>query len=191
MIPYLEIIQQHYTPGTPLYQLLLEHSTQVATLAAALSQRCTTHNIDTDFVREAAMLHDIGIYLTNAPSILCHGALPYLQHGIEGSKILDRLGLHKHALVCLRHIGAGLTANEITQQHLPLPAIDMLPLTPEEKVVCYADCFYSKSHIAPAKPLDKVKASMAKYGKGTIARLEEMITLFGNPCTLTNINNRL
>lgn len=91
------------------------------------------------------------------------------------------LGLPRHALVCERHIGAGLTAQEIIDQKLPLEPRDMLPETLEEKLVTYADNFYSKSHIDKAKPLQKVLKSMAKYGEGTLQRMNDMVALFGSP----------
>ena len=87
-------------------------------------------------------------------------------------------GLPRHALVCERHIGAGLTADEIRNQGLPLPAVDMLPLTVEEKLVCYADNFFSKSHIAPARTYEQVRSQMARYGEGTLRRLEAMHEMF-------------
>ena len=181
MIDYLDIIGKYYEKGSDAYNLLLTHSRQVAEVAVALSHRSPELAIDEDFVYEASMLHDIGVFRTNAPSIYCYGKLPYLHHGIEGKKILDAMGLQRHGLVCERHIGAGLTAEEIIEQGLPLEPRDMLPLTNEEKLVCYADNFYSKSRIAPAKPLAKVRESMARYGAGTMSRLDDMIKLFGSP----------
>lgn len=181
MVNVIEIINRYYDPATRQYQVLVEHSRQVADLAVKLAQRKPELAIDLDFLREAAMLHDIGIFRTHAPGIYCHGELPYLQHGVEGKKILMSLGLPRHALVCERHIGAGLTAQEIIDQKLPLEPRDMLPETLEEKLVTYADNFYSKSHIDKAKPLQKVLKSMAKYGEGTLQRMNDMVALFGSP----------
>ena len=178
MIDYLEIIKKYYAEGSDAYNLLVTHSRQVAELAVALLERKPELNVSRDFVYEAAMLHDIGMFRTNAPSIFCYGELPYLRHGVEGRKILDSLGLEKHGLVCERHTGAGLTAQEIVEQHLPLEPRDMLPLTLEEKLVCYADNFFSKSHIAPARSVEQVRSQMKQYGEGSVARLEAMISLF-------------
>lgn len=181
MLDYLYIIEEYYKKGSDAYNLLITHSRQVAELSLALSRRKPELGVDEDFVYEAAMLHDIGVFRTYAPSIFCNGKLPYLQHGLEGKKILDAHGMPRHGLVCERHIGAGLTAEEIMKQELPLPARDMLPLSVEEKLVCYADNFYSKSHIAPAKTLAEVSESMSRYGDGTISRLKSMVELFGSP----------
>ena len=177
MIDYISIIEKYYNPESELYKLLITHSRQVAEFAMQLAD-ATAVAIDKDFAYEAAMLHDIGIYKTHAPSILCFGAEPYLRHGLIGKEILEAEGLQRHALVCERHIGAGLTAQEIIAQKLPLPAVDMLPLSNEEKLVCYADNFFSKSHIAPARTYAQVYDSMARYGEGTLSRLEEMHNMF-------------
>ncbi|MDD6778668.1 MAG: HD domain-containing protein [Bacteroidales bacterium] len=172
-----KIIEKHYTKGSDAYNLLTTHSRQVAELALQLADESAVA-VDRDFVVEASMLHDIGICRTNAPGIFCFGTEPYLRHGLIGKAMLLEEGLPRHALVCERHIGAGLTANEIVAQKLPLPAVDMLPLTVEEKLVCYADNFFSKSHIAPARTYKQVRAMMARYGEGTLSRLSEMHTLF-------------
>lgn len=180
MIDYISIIQKYYNPNSELYDLLITHSRQVAEFAMQLADVAAVA-IDRDFVYEASMLHDIGIYQTDAPGIKCFGTEPYLRHGLIGKRLLEQEGLPRHALVCERHIGAGLTADEIVSQHLPLPAVDMLPKTNEEKLVCYADNFFSKSHIAPARTYEKVYSSMEKFGPGTISRLEEMHRLFPIP----------
>lgn len=180
-IDTLEIISRYYTPGNDDFNLLVEHSRQVAELAVMLARRNPELNIDTDFVFEAAMLHDIGMFKTYAPSIHCHGDMPYICHGYLGKEILDSIGLHRHALVCEHHTGAGLTTEEIINQQLPLPKRDMIPTTIEEKLVCYADKFFSKSRICPAKPIEKVIEDMSKYGKGTASRFQELISLFGKP----------
>lgn len=83
--------------------------------------------------------------------------------------------------MCERHTGAGLTAQEIIDQSLPLPHRDMLPLSLEEKVVCYADKFYSKSHITPAKPIEQVRQQLSKFGQGTLSRFDAMAQLLGVP----------
>ena len=96
-------------------------------------------------MEEAAMLHDIGIFLTHAPSLGCNGPHPYLKHGHLGCKLLEKEGLPKHALVCERHVGVGITRKDVLDHKLPLPAKDMLPLSLEEKIICYADKFFSKN----------------------------------------------
>lgn len=183
MVDYDYIIQKYYTPGTALYDTLVIHSRQVAELATRLAEQYNaTHDgatIDIDFVREAAMLHDIGIFLTDAPGIHCHGTEPYICHGTLGAELMRELSMPRHALVCERHTGAGLSLDDIIEQHLPLPHRPLLPVSLEEKVVCYADKFFSKTHLGePARSLERVNLSLAKFGAATMARFAELAALF-------------
>lgn len=135
---------------------------------------------DTEFVGEAALLHDIGVVKCNAPSIFCYGSLPYICHGVEGRKILEAAGLPRHALVCERHTGSGLSVTDIERQKLPLPHRDMLPLSIEEKVICYADKFYSKSgNLTEEKPFEKVIAQMERFGPESLKRFLALHEMFG------------
>lgn len=178
MLDCIKILEKYYSRGSELYNLLIAHSQQVANFALEIAHRNPQLNIDCDFVYEAAMLHDIGVFKTHAPSIHCVGDMPYICHGIIGREILEAEGLPRHALVCEHHTGSGLTIDEIIAQELPLPHRDMRPTTIEEKLVCYADKFFSKSRIAPAKPLEKVQADMARFGEASLNRFNELTTLF-------------
>ena len=184
MIDCNAIIERFYIPGTPLYKVLVTHSEQVAQLADDLCARLIAAGtpVDAEFVHEAAMLHDIGIIKVNAPSIHCEGTEPYICHGIMGRKMLDRLGLFRHAMVCERHTGAGLSLNDIVSQQLPLPHRDMLPLSIEEKLVCYADKFFSKTHLGDSpKTMERVRQQMQRYGDESLDRFNAMAALFGEP----------
>lgn len=179
MIDYESIINKYYGTSSRLRTILTVHSRLVAEKAL----RCAAArglDVDLEFVEEAAMLHDIGIFRCNAPDICCTGTLPYICHGVEGRKILDAEGLPRHALVCERHTGAGLTIADIESQHLPLPLRDMTPQSLEEKLICYADKFFSKSgDITAEKPLDKVRCSMERHGADTLERFDRLHELFG------------
>ena len=86
-----------------------------------------------------------------------------------------------YARVAERHTGAGLTRKEIDARHLPLPAgRSYMPETLLEKLVCYADCFYSKSGTMQRKPLERVEASMASFGEDVLVRFRGLHRLF-NP----------
>ena len=188
MLDCLSIIERYYTPGNDDYRVLVLHSRQVADLAVALSQRLIDRGvpIDIEFVEESAMLHDIGMCRTDAPGIHCHGTEPYILHGILGRRMLDSMGLYRHGRVCERHTGAGITAAEIIDQHLPIvPPRDLLPESLEEKAVCYADKFFSKSRPEePAKTLERARQSLAKFGGDTLQRFDELTAIFGDPATL-------
>ena len=185
MVDCLSIIQRYYTPGNDDYRVLVLHSRQVADLAVRLGQRLIDRGVpvDLEFVEEAAMLHDIGMCRTDAPGIHCHGTEPYIRHGILGRQMLDSIGLFRHGRVCERHTGAGITADEIISQHLPIePPRDLLPESVEEKLVCYADKFFSKSRLEePPKTMERVRRSLSKFGPDTISRFDEMAAFFGEP----------
>ncbi len=142
-----DVIKKYYKSHPLAYQLLLEHSHMVTRKALAIARTLAKNTeIDLLFISEAAMLHDIGMIFTHAPDLYCHGEHPYLAHGVIGHNILQDEGLPRHARVCERHTGIGLTAEEIIAQNLPLPVRDMLPETIEEKIICYADLFFSKNN---------------------------------------------
>ena len=60
-----------------LKHILLVHSRSVTDKALALAKKHPELDLDLNFIEEAAMLHDIGIFLTDAPDIQCFGTHPY------------------------------------------------------------------------------------------------------------------
>lgn len=142
----LDLIQKYYADNEPLYRLLVHHSKQVTERALAIIDARPALAINRDFVAQAAMLHDIGVFLTDAPGIHCHGTEPYLMHGYLGAELMRKEGFSEIARVCERHTGTGLTPEVISERNLPLPMGDYRPQTLEEQLICYADKFYSKSH---------------------------------------------
>lgn len=176
---YWLLLNHHYPDDNALRQLLLDHSRSVARLALDLAAAHPELNIDRQFVEEAAMLHDIGIRLTNAPGIHCHGIEPYIRHGILGAEMLRAEGYERHARVCERHTGAGLSLDDILGQDLPLPHRSLLPETIEEQLICYADKFFSKSHPEREKTIEQAERSLAKFGEEGLERFREWVRLFG------------
>lgn len=176
---YALILSKYYEEGSTLLDLLLTHSEMVARKALSLAD-AKDFDIDRDFVYQAAMLHDIGIFKCNAPGIYCYGDEPYIRHGLIGGELLRKEGVDEaYARVCERHTGSGLTAKEIAETGMPLPHIDLLPETMEEKLICYADKFYSKSgNPREEKSLDRVRASMAKFGPDSLARFDLLHNYF-------------
>lgn len=160
----LDIIYKYYPADDPLRRLLLKHSRQVADKALAVCERHPELHLDRQLVYEGAMLHDVGIFLTDAPGIFCHGSEPYLLHGRLGAELMRKEGREDLARICERHTGTGLTAEDIRRQGLPLPLEDFRPETEAEKVICYADKFFSKSHPDAEKTAAQVVKSLAKFG---------------------------
>ena len=122
------------------------------------------------------------IIATDAPGIGCHGTVHYLRHGVEGARILRADGMPEWlARVAERHTGAGITAHDIAVQNLPMEPGDYLPETLLEKLICYADKFYSKSGDMKRKPIERVRASLSRFGSGSATRFEALVDLFGLP----------
>lgn len=160
----LDIINKYYADNEPLRKLLIFHSQQVRNRAMDIVNHHPELHLDAAFVSEAAMLHDIGIFLTDAPAIHCHGTAPYLMHGYLGAQLMRKEGLERVARVCERHTGTGLTPEVIKQRNLPLPPGDYRPETLEEQVICYADKFYSKSHPERVRSVADTAKSLEKFG---------------------------
>ncbi len=161
----LEIIFKYYPEDNDLRRLLLHHSRQVCKRALAVVDSHPEMKLNRTTVEHGAMLHDIGIFLTNAPSIHCHGTQPYLLHGYLGAQLMLREGLEDMARICERHTGTGLTPENIREQQLPLPEGDYRPETLEEQLVCYADKFYSKSHPERERTVEQTARSLEKFGE--------------------------
>lgn len=135
--------------------------------------------MDRQFVEEAAMLHDIGIIFCNAPKIYCMGPHKYIEHGYLGAELLRKEGFPKHALVAERHTGTGITIEQVEREELPIPEKDYCPQSLEEKIICYADKFYSKSHLCEEVDINKIKYNIWKYGYEAFVRWNELVALCG------------
>ncbi|GAB1416019.1 HDIG domain-containing protein [Paludibacter sp.] len=170
--PYY-IINKYYKKDTPLFDLLVSHSEKVRNKALDIVDKHPEFDLDVDFVSEASMLHDIGIYKCKAPKIFCVGNHHYIEHGYLGADILRSEGLPKHALVCERHTGTGLSLDRIIKNKLPLPHRDMLPVSLEEEIICYADKFYSKSRPDRELTVDEIIESIARYGDEGVLKFME------------------
>jgi len=177
----IAIIKKYYAPESKAFHLLIHHSRMVTEKALRLAGRLAHLNPDLSFIEEAAMLHDIGIFLTRDPELGCFGENPYICHGFLGRELLEREGFPQHALVCERHVGVGISLRDIEKMDLPLPARDMLPLTIEEQVICFADKFFSKDaeSLLEEKPLEKIRSGISGFGEGKLRRFEEWLKIFG------------
>ena len=175
---YQAIIDKYYPEDNELRHILITHSQSVAQKALQIVSSHPELRLDAQFIEEAAMLHDIGIFMTDAPGIMCFGSQPYICHGRLGAELLRKEGYERHARVCERHTGAGITKEQIEKQQLPLPHQDFLPETMEEKVICYADKFFSKTHLDKEKSIEKAEKSLAKFGEEGVKRFQEWERMF-------------
>lgn len=176
----IEIIDKYYSPFPDLRNVLITHSEQVRKRALEIVDKHPELHADRQFVSEAAMLHDIGIIFCNAPKIYCFGSHRYIEHGYLGAELLRKEGLPKHAGVAERHTGSGITLEQVIREELPLPEKDYCPQTIEEEIICYADKFFSKSHLNEEIPYSKVRYNIWKYGHEAVQRFDAWKLKFDN-----------
>ena len=174
----IAIIDKYYPENNELKHILLTHSRSVADKALWIADRHPELSLDRQFLEEAALLHDIGIFMTDADGIYCYGTHPYICHGYLGSELLQREGFPRHAMVCERHTGAGISLESIVRQNLPVPHREMVPVSLEEQVVCFADKFFSKTHLDREKSVEKALKSISKYGEEGVIRFKEWCERF-------------
>ena len=101
-----------------------------------------------------------------------------MTHGYLGAELMRSEGFPRHARVCERHTGTGISLAMIEESNLPLPHQDFMPVTLEEQLICFADKFYSKTNLEKEKSIDKVKKSLSKYGENTVIRFDNWCKLF-------------
>jgi uncharacterized protein len=161
---YLSIINKYYPADDELRRVLLQHSRQVADRCLQIVKKHRELPVDVQFLEEAAMLHDIGIYQCDAPSIHCHGREPYIKHGPIGGDLLRQEGFPRHARVAERHTGTGLPGYE--------------PETLEEQLVCYADKFFSKSSPDHVRTVAETAQSLEKFGHEGVEKFLQWVKMF-------------
>lgn len=181
-IDYFAIIHKYIPPDSPVYAAYLTHATLVTAKALKIARRLGLSEIQQRFIEEAAMLHDIGVVRVRPFAKSENGdAPPYICHAPIGREMLEQEGLPRHALVAERHVGVGLSREDILRQDLPLPHRDMLPETLEEQIICWADLFFSKKHslLWQEFSLEEIEASLSRYGERQIQVFREWLSLFG------------
>ena len=171
MYDYQRIIDKYYPAGSPLRDIYMRHCRSVANLALDIARRKGLDLSPAD-IEAAAMLHDIGIVRTDAPGIHCHGSEPYLAHGRIGADLLRAEGApEEYARVAERHTGAGLTPEDVARMSPMLPPDrSYMPQTLLERLVCYADKFYSKSHLDRCKTLPQAEKTISRFGDEGLQR---------------------
>ncbi len=178
----IDILAKFYDQRSKALEILVEHGQQVAQKALRAAERVAYLKPDLDFIRKAAMLHDIGIGQTDCPGFGCQGKYPYICHGFLGRRLLDNIGLPEHGLVCERHVGVGISRADIKSFNLPLPERDMLPVSIEEQIICYADKFFSKNGNGQkqngTKSIEHIVQSLRSYGQDKVARFQRWVEMF-------------
>lgn len=178
-IDVMGIINDCYPDDNELKNIYMVHAAKVTELALEMARKHPELGVDLQFVEEAAMLHDLGIFLTDAPRIFCYGTEPYLCHGYLGAELLRSRGHERHARVCERHTGTGLTKELVLANGWNLPVKDFVPETIEEQLICFADKFYSKTKfLENARTLEQVVESMKKISDESAEKVKMWAQMF-------------
>ena len=145
---YQAIIDKYYPAGTKCRGIFILHSRQVADKALEIARRCNL-DIPHDIVEAAAMLHDIGIFLTKVRTIL-HTAnanglavLHYSAHLFDWAEKIDQIGQIVHT-----HIIADATCRLPQEQilaqisvqtaiHIYLEGSDLSQIAAVHKLPCF------------------------------------------------------
>ena len=174
-----QIINRYYPEDNELKNIYIIHANAVTSLALDFAGRHSELGLDMEFIKEAAMLHDLGIFLTKAPRIYCYGSEDYICHGYLGAELLRSLGYERHARVCERHTGTGITKQAIIDNGWNLPVKDFVPETLEEQLVCFADKFYSKTrYLNEPRSFEQVVESMRKISDESVKKVQEWAKIF-------------
>ncbi len=110
-------------------QQVISHCRAVSRLAADTAVRLQRrgYEVDVEFVKVAALLHDIGRSKTQN-----------VDHVIKGVEIAKAEGLSEPLIAAIRcHVGGGITKEEA--KALGWPNADYMPITLEQKIVSFAD----------------------------------------------------
>ncbi|MGA4956549.1 HD domain-containing protein [Streptomyces lavendulocolor] len=169
-----------HAPSDEAFRLVFTHCEIVWRIAERLIAAAGC-DVDAGLVRAGCLLHDIGVYrLYDAEGRL---DLPnYLRHGLLGHELLAEEG-YPDVLCrfCSCHTGVGLTKEDVLRQGLPLPPADYLAVTPEERLVMYADTFHSKSTPPRFNSPDAYAAYLRRFGEDKVAAFRALGAAFGEP----------
>lgn len=173
MYKYFDLLRKHSTSQED-FETVLRHSMEVLAKGIEIVKNKKLYGeVDFELIISGSLLHDIGTFglLKNALR------KDYIKHGIIGGEILRGEGLDREALIAERHTGSGLSKGEIIANGFPLPHRDFLPISLEEKIICYADKFSSKN---PGKKdtIKTIRKEFEAYGENSLKRFLELERMF-------------
>ena len=151
-----------YSKDKGSFDKVLKHSKAVRRIALRIAKQIP--NVDKHFISIASLLHDIGRFDCWKKDVI--------KHGIKGADILRKEGFPKYALVAERHLGAGISKEDIKEQGLELPLNDYFPITKEEKIVTHADNLVEKGkEISMERAIQRYEKELGKKVASKIRRL--------------------
>ena len=126
--------------------------------------------IDLKLLEIGALLHDIGRSATHT-----------VQHAVIGAEIAKSASLPDSVIsIIRRHVGGGITTSEA--ENLGWPKGVYVPVTIEEKVVCYADKLIENGERVPIEVTIRKLSKEMKYeaAEGVRELHDEMTGLIGD-----------
>jgi uncharacterized protein (TIGR00295 family) len=125
-------------------------------------------DIDIKFISIASLLHDIGRFDCWKKDTI--------KHGLRGAEILRKEALGRYASVAERHLGAGISKEDIKEQGLKLPLNDYMPVTKEEKIITHSDnLIQGDEEISVEEAIERYKKELGKKVADKIRRLGEEV----------------
>ncbi|MEV3987671.1 HD domain-containing protein [Streptomyces sp. NPDC049837] len=176
----IRALHARHAPTREALELVLTHCEIVWKIAQGLIGS-SGHDVDADLVRAGCLLHDIGVYR------LYDGAgrideANYLRHGVLGHELLAAEGFPEVLCrFCSHHTGVGLTKEDVVRRRLPLPPADYLAVTPEERLVMYADSFHSKTTPPKFIGVATYASYLERFGTEKVAAFRRLCDAFGEP----------
>jgi uncharacterized protein len=153
---------------------VLHHCIRVAKIAIGLAEelRQRGFEVDLSLVEVGAIMHDLGRSKTHN-----------VEHGAVGGTLAREMGLEEAlARIIERHVGAGITEEEVKK--IGLPYGKYVPETLEEKIVAYADKLIEGDRLVEIEVVfEKFERELGR-DHPALDRLrvlhEEMISLIGS-----------
>jgi len=125
-----ELLQENGCPSK-----VIRHCEEVANVALDVAHELQNKGVKVDLqlVEAGALLHDIGRTKTHS-----------VDHGLAGSQIAEAADVPESVVnIIKRHVGGGIISKEARE--FGWPEDNYVPVTLEEKIVCYADKLIDKS----------------------------------------------
>ena len=121
---YQAIIDKYYPEENELKHILLVHSRSVADKALMVLNAIQSYILIVNSWKKLPCYMILGsfVVMLQASNVLVLNLIYVMVDW--GAEMLRKEGFPRHARVCERHTGAGVTREQIINQHLPLPEQD-------------------------------------------------------------------
>jgi len=157
-----ELLQKSGCPSK-----VIRHCEEVANVALDVAHELQNKGVKVDLqlVETGALLHDIGRSKTHS-----------VDHGLAGSQIAEAANVPEPVInIIKRHVGGGITSKEAKE--FGWPEDNYVPVTLEEKIVCYADKLTDKSkRVSIDVEIERLNKQGFTQAAERIRKLHEEIT---------------